>query len=224
MRVYRLFYKCWLIASIAVTAIWMGGCGGADQKSLSIGPDPVARALEQGFQVDTLGVRDLAAADTVNGDAGLTIIETTITFRPPVSDSEVIGWEFYAEALHPVKLLLMRYDRAGKTFELVGESPTVVPRHLGVNRVALPEPIPVAYGTMYGIYQAEAGTIPFRKVLNWKTLITASAFQRPFTPRALFSMYGWRYAARVFYRYRSPTAATASEAATDTTLPVGEDQ
>ncbi len=63
----------------------------------------------------------------------------------------------------------------------------------------------------FGIYQPEAGTIPFRQVLNWKTLIAPRAFQRPFTPRSLFSMYGWRYAARVFYRYRPPEAPPTSE-------------
>jgi len=210
VRVERRFAARWLAAALTGGALWVGACGTADQESRTGTPDPVAAALAQGFQVDTVGVRNLAEGDTLNEDPGLTIIETTVTFQPSVTGGEVIAWEFYAEALRPVKLILVRYARQEKSFELVGESPMVVPAHLGVNRVALPEPIPVKYGTMFGIYQPEEGTIPFRQVQNWKTLITTTAFRRPFTPRALFSMYGWRYAARVFYRYRGGAATEGS--------------
>lgn len=213
--------RYWLTAA-AAAALWVGACGTTETADQADGVvDPVAAALEQGFQVDTVGVHDLAEGDTLNLDSGLTIIETTVTFQPAVSGGEVIAWDFYAEALRPVKLLLVRYSRAEKSFELVGESPMVVPAHLGVNRVALREPIPVQYGTMFGIYQPEAGTIPFRQVLNWKTMITANTFRRPFTPRALFSMYGWRYATRVFYRHRSEMPEGGAAAATDGADSVG---
>lgn len=208
----RRFPRYWLAAAAAAVALWTGACGTADEPSRTGAADPVAVALEQGFQVDTVGVRNLAEGDTLNQHPGLTIIETTVTFQPSVTGGEVIAWEFYAEALRPVKLILVRYAGEEKSFELVGESPMVVPAQLGVNRITLPEPIPVEYGTMFGIYQPEEGTVPFRRVRNWKTLITANTFQRPFTPRTLFAMYGWRYAARVFYRYRGGAAAEGDSA------------
>jgi len=205
--------------TLVAVALWIGACGQTEEAPRPARPDPVVAALEQGFQVDTVGVRDLARGDSLNRHAGLTIIETTVGFDPAMRDGEVVAWEFRAVALHPVKLLLVRYAAAEKSFELVGESPMVVPERLGVNRVALPEPIPVTRGTLFGIYQPEAGVIPYRQVRNWKTLIAAGAFQRPFTPRSLFSMYGWRYAARVFCRHGEPgeTAAAVEAVEADST-------
>ncbi|MFH1570203.1 MAG: hypothetical protein ABIL09_19585 [Gemmatimonadota bacterium] len=191
-------------------------CGPAETPPQGGLPDPVGEALQAGFQVDTVGVRDLSEADTLNLERGLTIIETTVTFRRAAKGAEAFAWEFEARALHPVKLILVSYSREERSFELVGESPMVVPRQLGLNRMALPEPIPVSYGTMFGIYQPEESTVPFRQVLNWQTLITPKAFQRPFTSRTFFSMYGWQYAARVFYRYREATDSSPDTARTDT--------
>ena len=44
------------------------------------------------------------------------------------------------------------------------------------------------------------GTIPFRKVRNWKMLISQQPLERPFIDRKPFAMYGWRYGVRVFWR------------------------
>jgi hypothetical protein len=46
---------------------------------------------------------------------------------------------------------------------------------------------------------AEA-TVPFRKVIGWKTLIAARPLERPLMRRDRFAMYGWRYSLRVFWR------------------------
>ncbi|MFC1526621.1 hypothetical protein ACFL6X_07425 [Candidatus Latescibacterota bacterium] len=199
----------WLLLGGLAAAAWMGACGPDPEAGDQAQGDAVAEALEAGYAIDTVGVRNLTEGDTLNPDSGLTIIETTVTFQPTARQAEVIAWDFYAEALRPVKLVLFRYVRSEETFELVGESPTVIPRHLGVNRISLPEPIPVGRGSFYGIHQPEEGTIPFRRIRNWKTLITAEPYGRPFTPRTRFSMYGWRYAARVYYRYRPEEGVSA---------------
>ena len=164
-------------------------------------PDLVAQALEAGVQVDTVGVRNLAEGDTLNTMAGLTIIDRQMTFPPTAEDGEVFAWEFYAESLKPVKLIIVR--RNADQFELIGESPMVIPRHIGANRLTLPEPIPIRWRDMYGIFQPEVGPVPFRKIQSWKTLISAGPFQRPFTSRDRFAVYGWRYAVRVFWRERA---------------------
>ena len=189
-------------AALLLAASLSVSCGESPRSGDPATPDPVAAALEAGFQVDTLGVRNLAEGDTLGQFRGLTIIETTVTFQPEATDAEVFAWEFYAEALRPVKLIVVRYARDEKSFELVGESPIVLPERLGINRIALPEPIPVSAGDKFGIYQPEEGTIPFRKIRNWKTMIAAGSFERPFTSRDRFATYGWRYAVRVYYRHR----------------------
>ena len=185
-----------LAAGLAVS------CGESPRGGHPAAPDPVAAALEAGFQVDTVGVRNLAEGDTLGQFRDLTIIETTVTFQPDVEDAEVFAWEFYAEALRPIKLVVVRYARDERSFELVGESPIVFPERLGVNRIGLPEPIPVSAGDKFGLYQPEEGVIPFRKIRNWKTMIAPGSFERPFTDRERFATYGWRYAVRVYYRHR----------------------
>lgn len=178
----------------------LAGCGGNPQPPADNQLDPVAQARAAGASVDTVGVLNLADADTLNQDQGLTIVETTISFPPEAAGGEVFAWEFEARELRPAKLLIMRFDQARDNLELVGESEMVVPRQTGSNRFALREPIPIRPHDFYGIYQPEAGTVPFKKVFNWKTLITIKPLVRPWMKRDLFSMYGWRYALRVFWR------------------------
>lgn len=177
----------------------LAGCGGGAPPPEGQ-PDPVAQAASVGAVVDTVGILDLAEADTLNQDEGLTIVETTISIPPSAAGGEVFAWEFTAQELRPVKLLIMRFDQPQDHLELVGESELVVPRQKGLNRFVLREPIPVKRGDYYGIYQPEAGTVPFKKVHNWKTLITIKPLARPWMKREFFSMYGWRYALRVFWR------------------------
>jgi len=177
-------------------------CGESPRSGESAAPDPVAAALAAGYQVDTVGVRDLAEGDTLSLFRDLTMVETTVTFQPGAQGAEVFAWEFYAETLRPVKLIVVRYSSDESSFELVGESPMAVPERLGANRMALPEPITVSAGDNFGIYQPEEGVIPFRKIRNWKTMIAAGSFERPFTDRNRFATYGWRYAVRVYYRHR----------------------
>ena len=158
--------------------------------------------IEAAGTVDTVGVSNLAEADTLNLDPNLTIIETTRVFPPEAEGGEAVAWEFYAESHRPVKLLIFRWVGNSRTrFELVGESPLIVPRELGVNRVVLPAPIPVGFRYLTGSYQPEAGTVPFRKIRNWKTIITQGVYGRPFTERTDFVTYGWRYAYRVLWRH-----------------------
>lgn len=178
----------------------LAGCGGSSQPPADNQPDPVAQARAAGALVDTVGVLDLAEADTLNQDQGLTIVETTIGFPPAAAGGEVFAWEFNAQELRPVKLLIMRFDQEKDNLELVGESELVVPRQRGSNRFGLREPIPIRPHDLYGIYQPEAGAIPFKKILNWRALITSKPLARPWMKRELFSMYGWRYALRVFWR------------------------
>ena len=163
--------------------------------------DPVARAVEAGVQVDTVGVRNIAEGDTLNTMAGLTILDRQRTFPPWAKDGEVFAWDFYAESLTPVKLIIMRIN--GEYLELVGESPMTIPAKRGFNRLELPEPIPIRWRDMIGIYQPEVGPVPFRKIHNYKTLISSRPFERPFTNRDQFAVYGWRYAVRVFWRERT---------------------
>ena len=125
-----------------------------------------ARAAAAGVQVDTVGVRDIASGDTLNTMAGLTIIDREVTFPPTAKDGEVFAWDYYAESLNPVKLIIMRAN--GKQLELVGESPMSIPRQLGLNRLELPEPIPIRWRDMMGLYQPEAGPVSFRKIRNYK--------------------------------------------------------
>ncbi len=179
--------------------VW--GCGSPEAPPA----DSVARAQEAGWQVDTVGVKDIAEGDTLNLDEGLTIIETTRIFPPEADGGEVFAWEFEARELTPVKLLIVRAVEGAKSFELLGESPLVVPRRLGINRFDLPEPIPLQFPCLFGIYMPEKGAIPFLKVRNWKALISARPFERPYIDRAPFAMYGWRYGARVLWRKKAVT-------------------
>jgi hypothetical protein len=95
--------------------------------------------------------------------------------------------------------VVVRFDEDKEHFELVGESRLTVPAQQGVNRLALREPIPVQFGDMIGLYQPEASVVPFKKINNHKTFITAKPFSRAQRPRSQFSVYGWRYSFRVFY-------------------------
>ncbi len=190
----------WPLALCALSCVLMVACGDEpppDPDLQSASADPVDAALAAGFAVDTVGVRNLAEGDTLNLDKGLTIIETTVKFP---EHGEVFAWEFNAETMNPVKLLVVRWKDSRARLELIGESPTVFPERLGLNRIQLPEPIPVRRRDMMGIYMKEAGTVPFRKITSWKTLIMPRPLERPYTRRELFTMYGWRYGVRAFWR------------------------
>lgn len=155
------------------------------------------QTLPEGTVVDTLGAPDFAECDTLNNEINLKIVETISRFP---ARGEVLAWEFEARAIHPVKLVVLRFVENAEKLELMGESQTVIPRQLGLNRFVLPEPVPVERGYMYGLLQPEKSVVPFAKVKNWKTLITVKPFQRPFTRRDSFANYGWRYAVRVFWQ------------------------
>jgi hypothetical protein len=114
-------------------------------------PTPSPRLTMACWQVDTVGVRNIAEGDTINLDEGLTIIETTRIFPPEADGGEVFTWEFEARELTPVKLLIVRTVDGAKKFELLGESPMVIPRQIGSNRFELPEPIPLQYPCLFGI-------------------------------------------------------------------------
>ena len=170
-------------------------CAGEERSS----EDATARQplTEEWGQVDTVGVVNIAEGDTSSGYSGLTLIETTRRFG---GDGEVVGWEFFARELNPVKLIIVRRADSDDYFELVGESETIIPRKRGVNRFALREPIPVGFRYMFGVVQPEEPTIPFRKVLNWQTLISTRPLERPLMRKDRFVVYGWRYSVRVFWR------------------------
>ena len=157
-----------------------------------LGVDIVAESKLSGWHVDSVGVKNLAEGDTINLDAGLTIIETTRIFPREVDGGEVFAWEFEARALTPVKLLIVRAVDGSKNFEILGESPMTVPRQLGINRIELPEPIPLQYPCLFALHMPESGSIPFRKVRNLKALISSKPFGRPYIDRSPFAMYGWR--------------------------------
>ena len=161
----------------------------------------------EGVHVDSVGVRNLAQGDTLVDYAPLVAIETTVKIPSAADGGEVFAWEFYAEELNPVKLIVVRYHADGEHLEIVGESGTFVPARTGVNRHVLREPIPVRLKDMIGFVQPAAATLPFRNVKGWKTLIAARPLERPLMRRDRFAMYGWRYSLRVFWR----VAAAAEE-------------
>lgn len=174
-------------------------CGGEEPPPLEeASAEWQALWAEGAARIDTVGVIDLAEGDTTCGHAGLTIVETTRRFGP--GRGEAVAWEFQARSLDPVKLLVFRRDPEGQRLELIGESETVVPRLLGPNRFVLREPIPVERGCMAGLHMPEGEAIPFRTVLNWKTLITTRPLTRPWMDRDAFATYGWRYSVRVLWR------------------------
>jgi len=183
-------------------AVWLSACAEEQPSSRQVVTQPPSweSLWEENVLIDTVGVRNVAEGDTSSGHPGLCIIETTMKFPPPAEGGEVFAWEFYARELRPVKLIIVRFDESGEHFELVGESETVVPRERGVNRFALREPIPVGFRYMFGIVQPEKPAVPFRKVHNWKTLITTRPLERPLMRRDYFATYGWRYSVRVFWR------------------------
>lgn len=156
----------------------------------------------EGMHIDSVGVRNLAQGDTLVDYSPLIVIETTFKIPRQAEGGEVFAWEFYAEQLNPVKLLVVRDANDGEHYEIVGESETFVPAHKGINRHILREPIPVAFKDMVGLVQPGEATVPFRKVVGWKTLISARPLQRPFIPRDRFAMYGWRYSMRVLWRVK----------------------
>ena len=175
-------------------------CSCAEPPPSELGEDELQRLIAQeGMRVDSVGVRNLAQGDTLVDYAPLVVIETTVRLPREADGGEVFAWEFYAEQLNPVKLIIVRNYKDGN-FELVGESETFVPAHKGVNRHILREPIPVAFKDMVGLVQPAEATVPFRKIIGWKTLISASPLERPLITRDRFAMYGWRYSLRVLWR------------------------
>ena len=155
---------------------------------------------QPGVSVDTVGVRNIADFDSSSSHEGLVIVDRQYTFPTTPNRGEVFAWEFYAESIDPVKLIMMKFNQSGDLFEIIGESATIVPSKLGVNRHILREPIPISKGCMMGMVQPQGGTVPFRKIRGYQTFITAQELERPFMKRDDFAMYGWRYAMRVFWR------------------------
>lgn len=174
------------------------GCGG-DATPPS---DPMWDALfaDNAVRIDTVGVRDLTQADTTSNHHGLVIIDRQFTFSRDAQGGEVFAWEYFAESLDPIKLIMVKIDESGELVEVIGESQMVVPERKGINRHILREPIPIQFGCMMGLVQPKDAVVPFRVLKGYKTLITARGFERPFMRRDTFAMYGWRYAMRVFWR------------------------
>ena len=180
-------------------AVLLGACGEQQTQHRDTASEARLEPGEAG-KVDTVGVNNLAEGDTIHTESGLTIIERTRFFGPDSNNGEVFAWEFYAQRLGPVKLVIVRFDQGREYFELVGESQTVIPKKIGVNHFVLREPIPVGFRYLYGIIQPEEPVIPFKKIFNWKTFITSRPFERPLMRRDRFAMYGWRYSVRVLWR------------------------
>ena len=151
--------------------------------------------------VDTMGVNNISEGDTIHSESGLVMIEKTGTFPYSGRESEVFAWEIFARQLRPVKLVIVKFDKNREHFQLVGESETIIPRKVGVNRFVLREPIPIGPRYMYGLIQPEEPAVPFKKILNWKAMLTLQPFERPLMRRDHFTVYGWRYSMRVFWRY-----------------------
>ncbi|MBT7550653.1 MAG: hypothetical protein OSB73_02925 [Candidatus Latescibacteria bacterium] len=176
-------------------------CSCAEPPPSELGEDEFRRLVTQeGMHVDSVGVRDLAQGDTLVDYSPLVVIERTVRFPREAEGGEVFAWEFYAEQLNPVKLLIVREEKNGEHFEIVGESETFVPAHKGINRHILREPIPVSFKDMVGFVQPAEATVPFRNVKGWQTLISARPLERPLIRRDKFAMYGWRYSLRVLWR------------------------
>ena len=188
----------WLFLLLALLALV--ACGGDSTPEV----DPVWDALfvQEGMRVDTVGVRDLTQSDTLSDYPGVVIIDRQFTFQPGAEGGEVFAWEYYAQALNPIKLIVVKFEESGEFIEIIGESEMIVPEHKGLNRHVLHEPIPIALGCMMGLVQPQESAIPFRNLRGYKTLITARPFQRPLMRRDAFAMYGWRYALRVFWRQK----------------------
>ncbi len=159
--------------------------------------------VQEGMRVDTVGVRNLADHDTLSEHSGIVIIDRQFTFPPDAIGGEVFAWEYYAQELKPIKLIVGKFEESGEFVEIIGESEMVVPEKKGLNRHILREPIPIFQGCMMGLVQPQGGVIPFRKLTGYKTLITARPFQRPLMRRDAFAMYGWRYALRIFWRQKA---------------------
>ena len=180
-------------------AVLLGACGEQQTQHRDTASETRHEPGEAG-KVDTVGINNLAEGDTIHTESGLTIIERTRFFGPDSNNGEVFAWEFYAQRLGPVKLVIVRFDQEREHFELVGESQTVIPKQIGINHFVLREPIPVGFRYLFGVIQPEEPVIPFKKVLNWKTFITLRPFERPLMRRDRFAMYGWRYSVRVLWR------------------------
>jgi len=185
----------WLLGAVLL----LGACGEQQAQHRDTASEAGVEPGAVG-KVDTVGVNNLAEGDTIHTESGLTIIERTRFFGPDSNNGEVFAWEFYAQRLGPVKLVIVRFDQGREHFELVGESETVIPKKIGVNHFVLREPIPVGFRYLYGIIQPEEPVIPFKKIFNWKTFITSRPFERPLMRRDWFAMYGWRYSVRVLWR------------------------
>ena len=78
-----------------VTGLLLWGCGDAQEVPST---DPVVAAFEAGWNVDTVGVANIAEGDTINLDVGLTIIETTRILPP---GRVVIGRHISANIIEP---------------------------------------------------------------------------------------------------------------------------
>ncbi len=184
---------------LLATAVLAAACG---QNSGDTGAAAeFDRVWAAAVNIDSVGVSNIAEGDTIVSESGLTMYETTGPIRyDPDNLTELFAWEFYAESLNPVKLLVARFTHDRAEFELIGESEVVIPRQLGPNRLILREPVPIGPDTMYGLFQPEGPVVPFRKIRNWKSMLTVKSFERPLMRRDWFAVYGWRFAMKVFWR------------------------
>ena len=188
--------RYWL--KLCAVGILLAGCGDGSEPPENLQWD--ALFTDSGMRVDTVGVRNLAQADTTSDYQGLVVIDRQFTFPRNAQRGEVFAWEYYAVSLDPIKLIMVQVEESGELVEVIGESQMVVPKRKGVNRHILREPIPIQFGCMMGLVQPKNGVVPFRVLTGYKTLITSRGFERPFMRRDFFAMYGWRYAMRVFWR------------------------
>jgi hypothetical protein len=197
INIIRFWFRAVSINSLLLF-VFFTGC--SEENTGSTNSEWEALFSQADVSIDTVGVRNVARFDSISNHQGLVIVDRQYTFPDTAAGGEVFAWEFYAESIDPIKLIMVKFDDSGELFELIGESATIVPSKIGVNQHILREPIPIFKGCMMGLLQPKGGTIPFSKIRGYRTFIAARELERPFMKRDLFAMYGWRYAMRVFWR------------------------
>ena len=191
------FFRADFLKKLLVLFLFIG-C--SENNTASIDSDWEVLFSQTDVIIDTVGARNLSKFDSSSSHEGLVIIDRQYTFPTSSDGGEVIAWEFYAESKAPVKLILVKFNDSKEMFEIIGESETLVPKNIGINRHILKEPIPIFMGCMMGLVQTKGGTIPFRKIRGYRTFIADRELERPFMRRDVFAVYGWRYNMRVFWR------------------------
>ena len=191
------WFRAYFMKKLCVFALFIG-C--SENNTASIDSEWEALFSQTDVMIDSVGARNLSKFDSSSSHEGLVIVDRQYTFPPNSAGGEVVAWEFYAESKAPVKLILVKFNDSKEMFEIIGESATLVPKNIGINRHILKEPIPIFMGCMMGLVQKKGGTIPFRKIRGYRTFIAGRDLERPFMRRDVFAVYGWRYNMRVFWR------------------------